>query len=96
MAEAPRSGPAGPLDVRAFRWLFSTALISNLGVWIWSVMGGYVMAQLTHVPSLVAAFPVALALPGVAVVIFRHRENIDRLIRGVEPAVGDAETPPAP
>ena len=28
-------------------------------------MGGYVMAQLTHVPSLVAALPVALALPGV-------------------------------
>jgi MFS family permease len=28
-------------------------------------MGGFVMAQLTHVPSLVAAFPVALALPGV-------------------------------
>jgi glycerol-3-phosphate acyltransferase PlsY len=36
----------------------------------------------------------ALALPGVAVVIFRHRENIERLIRGVEPAVGDPETPP--
>jgi glycerol-3-phosphate acyltransferase PlsY len=33
----------------------------------------------------------ALALPGVAVVIFRHRENIDRLIHGVEPAVGDPE-----
>jgi MFS family permease len=65
VAEAPRGGPAGPLDVRAFRWLFATALISNLGVWMWSVMGGYVMAQLTHVPSLVAAFPVALALPGV-------------------------------
>jgi MFS family permease len=28
-------------------------------------MGGFVMAQLTHVPSLVAALPVALALPGV-------------------------------
>jgi MFS family permease len=40
-------------------------LVSNVGVWIWSVMGGYVMAQLTHVPSLVAALPVALALPGV-------------------------------
>jgi glycerol-3-phosphate acyltransferase PlsY len=37
----------------------------------------------------------ALALPGVAVVIFRHRENIDRLIRGVEPAVGDPEKPTA-
>ncbi len=33
----------------------------------------------------------ALALPGVAVVVFRHRENIDRLIHGVEPAVGDPE-----
>jgi len=31
----------------------------------------------------------ALALPGVAVVFFRHRENIDRLLRGVEPAVGE-------
>jgi glycerol-3-phosphate acyltransferase PlsY len=37
----------------------------------------------------------ALAVPGVAVVIFRHRENIDRLIRGIEPSVGDPETPSA-
>ena len=64
-ADAARPGPAGPLKVRAFRWLFATALVSNIGVWIWGVMGGYVMAQLTHVPSLVAALPVALALPGV-------------------------------
>ena len=63
--EALQSGPSGPLNVRAFRWLFATALVSNLGVWMWSVMGGFVMVQLTHVPSLVAAFPVALALPGV-------------------------------
>ena len=63
--ETRRSGPTGPLQVRAFRWLFATALVSNVGVWMWSVMGGYVMAQLTHVPSLVAALPVALALPGV-------------------------------
>ena len=34
----------------------------------------------------------ALALPGVAVVIYRHRENISRLIRGVAPAVGDPDT----
>jgi MFS family permease len=64
-AEVPRPGPTSPLKVRAFRWLFATALVSNIGVWIWGVMGGYVMAQLTHVPSLVAALPVALALPGV-------------------------------
>jgi glycerol-3-phosphate acyltransferase PlsY len=37
----------------------------------------------------------ALALPGVAVVIYRHRENIDRLLHGVEPAVGDPEAPTA-
>ena len=30
-----------------------------------SVMAGYVMAHLTHVPSLVAALPVAVSLPGV-------------------------------
>jgi glycerol-3-phosphate acyltransferase PlsY len=42
----------------------------------------------------------ALALPGVAIVIYRHRENIDRLFHGVEPAVGEpadgeSETPTA-
>lgn len=56
---------ATPLALRAFRWLISAAFVSNAGVWIWGVMGGYVMAHLTHVPSLVAALPVALALPGV-------------------------------
>ncbi len=53
-----------PLAIRPFRLLWSTALVSNVGVWMESVLAGFVMAQLTHVPSLVAAVPVALALPG--------------------------------
>jgi MFS family permease len=57
--------PASPLAVRSFRWLWSSALVSNVGVWIEAVMVGFVMAHLTHVPSLVAALPVAGALPGI-------------------------------
>ncbi len=54
-----------PLSIRAFRWLFSTALVANVGVWLEWVMAGFVMAQMTRVPSLVAALPVAYGLPGV-------------------------------
>lgn len=56
---------AAPLAVRPFRLLWSSAVVSNIGVWMESVMAGYVMAQLTHVPSLVAAVPLATSLPGV-------------------------------
>ncbi|MGO9196110.1 MAG: MFS transporter [Acidimicrobiales bacterium] len=62
---AESRGPSSPLAVRAFRWLWSAALVSNVGVWMESVMAGFVMTQMTHTPSLVAAVPVALALPGV-------------------------------
>lgn len=54
-----------PLGVRSFRWLWTSALVSNIGVWIEAVMVGFVMAHLTHVPSLVAALPVAGSLPGI-------------------------------
>lgn len=57
--------PNNPLSIRAFRWLFSTALVANVGVWLEWVMAGFVMAQMTRVPSLVAALPVAYGLPGV-------------------------------
>jgi len=56
---------AAPLSVRPFRLLWSSALASNIGVWMESVMAGFVMARLTHVPSLVAALPLATSLPGV-------------------------------
>lgn len=56
---------AAPLKVRAFRLLLASGMTSNVGVWVESVMAGYVMAQLTHVPSLVAALPIATSLPGV-------------------------------
>lgn len=56
---------AAPLALRPFRLLWSSGLASNVGVWMESVMVGFVMAHLTHVPSLVAALPVASSLPGV-------------------------------
>ena len=37
------------------------------------------------------ATPLALVLPAVGVVVLRHRENIERLLRGVEPPVAAAE-----
>jgi MFS family permease len=45
--------------------MWSTALVASVGMWMESVMAGFVMARLTHVPSLVAALPVAVALPGI-------------------------------
>lgn len=66
--EAARAGAvpsANPLSIRSFRWLWSTALVANVGVWLESIMAGFVMAQMTSVPSLVAALPVAFGLPGV-------------------------------
>lgn len=64
---APEPGVSlgAPLALRPFRLLWSSALASNIGVWMESVMAGFVMAHLTHVPSLVAALPVAASLPGV-------------------------------
>jgi glycerol-3-phosphate acyltransferase PlsY len=35
--------------------------------------------------------PLALVVPAVAIVVLRHRDNIDRLLRGVEPEVQVAE-----
>jgi hypothetical protein len=29
----------------------------------------------------------ALVVPGVAIIVFRHRDNINRLLRGIEPEV---------
>ncbi|HTV12398.1 MAG TPA: MFS transporter [Acidimicrobiales bacterium] len=54
-----------PLRSRPFRLLCSAATVSNTGVWMESVMAGFVMAKMTNVPSLVAALPLATALPGV-------------------------------
>lgn len=39
--------------------------MANIGVWMQSVMAGFVMVHLTHVPSLVAALPLAASLPSV-------------------------------
>jgi len=64
-AASPGARSANPLSIRSFRWLWSTALVANTGVWLESVMAGFVMAQLTNVPSLVAALPVAFGLPGI-------------------------------
>jgi MFS family permease len=60
----PTGRPLGPLSIRPFRLLFMSALTSDIGVWMESVMAGFVMASLTHVPSLVAALPLAASLPG--------------------------------
>jgi MFS family permease len=65
LSSGARAGLAAPLRLRPFRLLWSSALASNIGVWMESVMAGYVMAHLTHVPSLVAALPLATSLPGV-------------------------------
>jgi predicted MFS family arabinose efflux permease len=59
-----------PLRSRAFRWLEGTALFSNAGVWMITLVGGYMMERLTTSPVLVTLAAAIGPLAGICAVVF--------------------------
>lgn len=59
-----------PLRVRAFRWLQGTALFSNTGVWMLTLVGGFIMERLTTSPVLVTLAAAMSPMTGMVAVVF--------------------------
>jgi predicted MFS family arabinose efflux permease len=59
----------GPLRSRAFRWLEGTGLGANVGVWMISLVGGFIMEHLTTSPVLVAMASAMSPLAGIVTVV---------------------------
>ena len=60
----------GPLRSRAFRWLEGTALFANAGVWMVTLVGGFIMERLTTSPVLVTLAAAIGPLAGMLAVVF--------------------------
>ena len=60
----------GPLRSRAFRWLEGTALFANSGVWMATLVGGFIMERLTTSPVLVTLAAAIGPLSGMLAVVF--------------------------
>ena len=59
-----------PLRSRTFRWLQGTGLFANTGVWMVTLVGGYIMERLTASPVLVALAAAMSPFAGVLAVVF--------------------------
>ena len=59
-----------PLRSRAFRWLEGTAPFSSAGVWMITLVGGYIMERLTTSPVLVTLAVAISPLAGICAVAF--------------------------
>ncbi|MHB1599810.1 MAG: MFS transporter, partial [Acidimicrobiales bacterium] len=59
-----------PLRSRAFNWLEGTAVFANTGVWMVSLVGGYIMERLTTSPVLVTLAASMSPLAGIFAVLF--------------------------
>jgi MFS family permease len=59
-----------PLRSRAFRWLEGTGLFSNTGVWMMTLVGGFIMERLTRSPVLVTMASAMPSLAGICAVVF--------------------------
>lgn len=59
-----------PLRSRAFRWLEGTALFANTGVWMITLVSGFIMASLTKSPVLVTLATTIAPLAGILAVMF--------------------------
>jgi MFS family permease len=59
-----------PLRSRAYRWLEFTAVFANTGVWMVSLVGGFIMERLTTSPVLVTLAAVMSPLAGICAVVF--------------------------
>lgn len=72
-----------PLRSRAFRWLEGTGLFSNFGVWMVSLVGGFIMERLTTSPVLVTFASAMSPLAGMFAVLFSGAAADSRDRRGV-------------
>ncbi len=59
-----------PLRSRAFRWLEGTGLFANTGVWMITLVGGFIMERLTTSPVLVTLAAATAPLAGILAVTF--------------------------
>ena len=59
-----------PLRSRAFRWLEGTALFANTGVWMVTLVGGFIMERLTTSPVLVTLAAAMSPLASIFAVVF--------------------------
>ena len=59
-----------PLRGRAFRWLEGTGLFANTGVWMITLVGGFIMERLTTSPVLVTLAATMSPLAGILAVVF--------------------------
>ena len=59
-----------PLRSRAFRWLEGTGVFANTGVWMVTLVGGFIMEQLTTSPVLVTLAAAMSPLAGIGAVVF--------------------------
>jgi len=59
-----------PMRSRSFRWLESTAVFANVGVWMIALFGGYIMERLTTSPVLVALATDTSPFAGIIAVVF--------------------------
>ena len=72
-----------PLRSRAFRWLEGTALFASTGVWMITLVGGYIMERLTTSPVLVTLAAAMGPLAGICAVVFSGAAADSRDRRGV-------------
>ena len=59
-----------PLRSRAFRWLEGTGVFANTGVWMVTLVGGFIMERLTSSPILVTLAASMSPLAGILAVVF--------------------------
>lgn len=59
-----------PLRSRAFRWLEGTGVFANTGVWMVTLVGGFIMERLTTSPILVTLASAMSPLAGIFAVMF--------------------------
>lgn len=64
------TGLLAPLRSRAFRWLEGTGVFANTGVWMVTLVGGFVMERLTTSPVLVTLAASMSPLAGMVAVVF--------------------------
>ena len=68
-ATQPTLGPWSPLRIRTFRWLWLSALVSNIGTSMHTVGAAWAITDLTSSPTIISLVQTAWAIPGVLVAV---------------------------